>query len=87
MRTRIRKAVTSLSFLAVLFLAGTAQAQAPQVRCNESGNIINCRIDQPDVKQHRTEYRAISFHANDRVMVQAGGCLRRVGVVKHGNDM
>lgn len=79
MRTRIHKAVIHLLWVAALFLAGTAQAQASQVKCSQSGNTVDCRIDQPTVNQHRTEYRAISFQPNDRVWVEAGGCVQTGG--------
>lgn len=65
-----------------LFLLGMVSrgnAQGPQIKCSQSGKTINCRIDRPTVTKRRTEYSAITFQPNDRILVQAGGCVQTGG--------
>jgi len=77
----MNRCLTNLA-TAVLFLVCMthgAKAQGPQVKCSQSGNTTNCRIDQPAVNKRRTEYRAITFKPNDKILVQAGGCVQTGG--------
>lgn len=65
--------------LFLLCIISASNAQGPQVKCSQSGNIIDCRIDRPTVTQRRTEYSAITFQPNDKIFVQAGGCVQTGG--------
>src|SRR6266436_2012572 len=44
-----------------------------------NGNTDNWRIDEPNVKQHITEYRQIRFQPGDRITINAGGCVQTGG--------
>jgi hypothetical protein len=66
----------------LVFLAcfiGRANAQSPRVNCSQSGQTLNCRIDQPTVTKRTTTYNAIVFHPNDKILVNAGGCVQSGG--------
>ena len=47
-----------------------------------NGATESWRIDQPNVKQHVTEYRQIRFQPGDRITINAGGCVQTGG---HGD--
>ncbi|HCC58396.1 MAG TPA: hypothetical protein DEQ47_14285 [Solibacterales bacterium] len=50
------------------------------VACRPSGpSRTVCRIDEPNVRQQLTPYRQVTFHAGDRVIVNAGGCVQTGG--------
>jgi hypothetical protein len=53
-----------------------------QVRCWESGSTTTttCRIDEPNVKQPRTEYPQISLTEGSIVRVNAAGCVQTGGI-------
>src|SRR5262245_36842108 len=77
--SRVR-AIPGFILVAVLFLlAAVVRAQSPQVKCTQSTTATDCRVDQPNVKARRTEYRSITFKPGDKVTVQAGGCVQTGG--------
>jgi hypothetical protein len=43
-------------------------------------NTETWRIDQPNVKQHITEYPQIRFQPRDRITIDAGGCVQTGGL-------
>ena len=51
----------------------------PKVSANNETWRIEWRIDQPNVKQHITQYQQIWFQPGDRVTIQAGGCVQTGG--------
>jgi hypothetical protein len=67
------------AFLFFLCFTARSNAQGAQVKCSQSGNITNCRIDKPTVSKRRTEYDAIAFKPNDKILVNAGGCVQTGG--------
>lgn len=57
-----------------------ARAQGDgKVTHSASGNTEIWRIDQPNVRQHITEYRQIIFKPGDHVLIEAGGCVQTGG--------
>lgn len=74
-----RITMLAATFLFLLSITGGAAAQGPQIKCSQSGNVTNCRIDRPTVTKRRTEYRSITFQPNDKIFVQAGGCVQTGG--------
>jgi hypothetical protein len=44
-----------------------------------SGNTDYWRVDEPNVKQHITEYPQIRFQPGDRITIDAGGCVQTGG--------
>lgn len=81
-KEQVMKICKTSAVAAGLFLsciASRGNAQGPQIKCGQSGTTISCRIDQPTVTQRRTEYSAITFQPNDKIFVQAGGCVQTGG--------
>ena len=74
---RFSRLLSILIFLACLI--SRSNAQAPRVNCSQSGQMLNCRIDQPTVTRRTTTYNAIVFHPNDKILVNAGGCVQTGG--------
>src|SRR5262245_13465720 len=65
-----------LAFTALLLLSHAVKGQ--QITYQDAGRIV-WRIDEPEVKQRRTEYRQITFRPLDEVIVEAGGCVQTAG--------
>ena len=72
---------TYLVLILLFCLNRRANAQLPQTdfKCSTSGYITTCELNEPRVNQARTEYRSVVFHPNDKVYVQAGGCVQTGG--------
>ncbi len=66
----------SLSCLSVSVIA---YAAPPDFRCSQSGTTITCSLSEPVVNQARYEYHSVIFQPNDKVVVQAGGCVQTGG--------
>jgi hypothetical protein len=43
---------------------------------------LTLRIEQPNVKQHITNYTGVGFEPGDRVTISAGGCVQTGGAGK-----
>ena len=55
-------------------------AHAQQASCRSvSPTRTQCRIDQPRVTQRMTVYSQVAFQPNDRVSIEAGGCVQTGG--------
>lgn len=81
-----RSAPGSRLMVGVLVLVGVAASWMLSAQAGEkvthtatSPKVDTWRIDEPNVKQHITEYRQIRFLPGDRVTIQAGGCVQTGG--------
>jgi hypothetical protein len=71
-------AVGVVSFRGSSYVA-RAQGTDEKITHSSNGNAENWRIDRPNVKQHLTPYRQITFRPGDRITIQADGCVQTGG--------
>ena len=75
---------TTVALTELLVFLPSAKANSAQ--CNwyfqSDGLHGNCTINQPEVRQAKTEYENVEFHDKDIVTIDAGGCVQTGGAGK-----
>lgn len=66
-----------LTLLFILLFANLAFSH--KVSCRDSGAKTYCRIEEPYVRRHLTEYTKIKFADGDLITINAGGCVQTGG--------
>jgi hypothetical protein len=74
-----RLLLSVVPILALGLLGSTICAADERIRCQTSGQVQTCRIDEPEVRKDHKQYPTILFHPGYFVTVHAGGCVQSGG--------